>query len=108
MRKAFLTSLVFAFLASTSALVSAAPVASTAPSSAMAAQVAPSIGTVNLNTADAETLKRELSGIGLAKAEAIVKHREANGEFLTVDELLEVKGIGKSLLDRNRDKLALK
>jgi competence protein ComEA len=108
MRKAFLTSLVFAFLASTSAIVSAAPVASAAPPAAMTAPAAPAAGMVNLNTADAETLKRELSGIGLAKAEAIVKHRETNGEFLTVDELLEVKGIGKSLLDRNRDKLALK
>jgi len=107
MRKAFLTSLVFAFLASTSAIVSAAP-AAPAPPAAMVAQAAPAAGMVNLNTADAETLKRELSGIGLAKAEAIVKHRETNGEFLTVDELLEVKGIGKSLLDRNRDKLALK
>lgn len=107
MRKAFLTSLVFAFLASTSAIVSAAP-AAPAPPAPMVAQAAPAAGMVNLNTADAETLKRELSGIGLAKAEAIVKHRETNGEFLTVDELLEVKGIGKSLLDRNRDKLALK
>lgn len=65
-------------------------------------------GKVNLNSADAESLKRELSGVGLAKAEAIVKHREANGPFHSVDELLEVKGIGKALLDRNRDKLMVK
>lgn len=62
---------------------------------------------VNLNAADAETLRRELAGIGQAKAEAIVAHREANGAFTSVDELLEVKGIGKALVDRNRDRLAL-
>jgi competence protein ComEA len=50
-------------------------------------------------------LQRELSGIGKGKAEAIVAYRESNGPFSSVDELLEVKGIGKAILDRNRDKL---
>jgi competence protein ComEA len=58
---------------------------------------------VDLNSADATTLQTALSGIGRAKAEAIVAYREANGAFASVDELLEVKGIGKALLDRNRD-----
>lgn len=62
---------------------------------------------LNLNTADAEALRQGLAGIGQAKAEAIIAHREANGAFTSVDELLEVKGIGKALLERNRERLAV-
>ncbi|MDI9778884.1 MULTISPECIES: ComEA family DNA-binding protein [Pseudomonas] len=62
---------------------------------------------LNLNQADAATLQRELNGIGKAKAEAIVAYREANGAFASVDELLEIKGIGNALLERNRDKLSV-
>lgn len=60
---------------------------------------------VDLNAADAQTLQKALNGIGQAKAQAIVAYREANGPFTSVDELLEIKGIGKALLERNRDKL---
>ncbi|MBF8731376.1 MULTISPECIES: ComEA family DNA-binding protein [Pseudomonas] len=62
---------------------------------------------LDLNTADALTLQKELNGIGRAKAEAIVAYREANGPFTSVDELLEIKGIGNALLERNRDKLVV-
>lgn len=57
---------------------------------------------VSLNTADATSLQLRLSGIGSTKAEAIVAYREANGPFKAVDELLEIKGIGSALLERNR------
>jgi competence protein ComEA len=60
---------------------------------------------LNLNDADAATLQKELSGVGEAKAKAIVTYRETNGPFASIDELLEVKGIGKAILDRNREKL---
>lgn len=62
---------------------------------------------VNLNTADVEQLQRELKGVGSTKAKAIVDYREAHGPFVSVDELLEVKGIGASILEKNRNKLAL-
>ena len=62
---------------------------------------------LNLNSADAATLQRELSGIGKTKAQAIVDYRDRHGEFASVDELLEVDGIGKTLFDRNRDKLSV-
>lgn len=71
------------------------------------AAAAMSEGKVNLNTADAATLQKELAGIGMAKAKAIVAFREENGAFTSVDELLEVQGIGKALVDRNRDRLAV-
>lgn len=62
---------------------------------------------VNINQASADTLVRELSGIGPAKAQAIVDYRLAQGEFASVDELLEVKGIGVATLERNRERLAI-
>jgi|GEM_PF-615567 len=62
---------------------------------------------VNINTADAATLAASLNGIGLKKAEAIVMYREQNGKFTSADQLLEVKGIGKATLDKNRDKIKI-
>ncbi len=61
---------------------------------------------VNINTADADTLST-LKGIGAKKAEAIIAWREANGGFTSVEQLLEVKGIGVTILDANRDNLRL-
>ncbi|WP_154911016.1 ComEA family DNA-binding protein, partial [Pseudomonas fluorescens] len=82
----------------------AKPEAGNAP---LVMEVAPKVQSekVDLNQADASTLQRELSGIGEAKAKAIVAYRESNGSFASVDELLEVKGIGKAILDKNREKL---
>jgi competence protein ComEA len=46
-------------------------------------------GPVNLNSADAATLARELDGIGPAKAQAIVEFRQKNGPFRSPDDLLQ-------------------
>jgi competence protein ComEA len=62
-------------------------------------------GPVDINTADAKTLARELQGVGMAKAEAIVSYREKNGPFKSADELAKVKGIGKKLVDQNKTNL---
>jgi len=111
MRSSFLSSLLFAAFATASVAVSAAPAAQTPamPAAPMSATTmsAEQVGKINLNTADAATLQKELTGIGSAKAQAIVAYREANGEFASIDELLEVKGIGKALLDKNRDKVSI-
>jgi competence ComEA-like helix-hairpin-helix protein len=106
MRTAYFSSLVFALLASASIAVNAAP-AKPEAAAPVAAQIAPAAQSsrVNLNTADAATLQRDLSGIGEAKAKAIVAYRESNGPYTSVDELLEVKGIGEAILDKNREKL---
>jgi len=61
---------------------------------------------VNINTADAETLTN-LKGVGIKKAEAIIAWREANGGFTSVEQLLEVKGIGVAILDENRNSLRI-
>ena len=56
---------------------------------------------LNVNTADAAALQ-ELPGIGPALAAAIVEHRRQSGPFTTVDELVEVSGIGPAKLDQIR------
>lgn len=106
MQKNYLSALLFAVLAATSLAASSAETAKAAPAKAEVVQVAEA-GKVNLNTADAPTLQRELSGIGEVKAQAIVAYREAHGSFASVDELLEVKGIGESILEKNRAKLSV-
>lgn len=58
---------------------------------------------VNINTASAETIAESLDGVGLTKAQAIVEYRKAQGPFKHPDELVNVKGIGLSTVDRNRD-----
>ncbi|MGH8250052.1 MAG: ComEA family DNA-binding protein [Steroidobacteraceae bacterium] len=62
-------------------------------------------GPVNINTADAKTLAKELQGIGMAKAEAIVTHRQKNGPFKSADDLGKVKGLGKKLIEQNKSNL---
>ena len=62
---------------------------------------------VNINTADAETLSSELTGIGQSKAEAIVAYRDQHGPYKQVEDLVNVKGIGMATIDRNKSKLTL-
>lgn len=62
---------------------------------------------VDINSASAEALSESLDGVGLSKAKAIVAYREANGPFRHADELVNVKGIGLSTVDRNRDFIRL-
>ena len=63
--------------------------------------------TVNINADNAETLSAGLSGIGLKKAEAIVAYRKSKGNFTSVDQLTEVKGIGSATVAKNRDRIKL-
>ena len=84
----------------------AARPAAEAPAPAAKAPVA-QVDAVNINTASAEELQKSLKGIGKMKAQAIVDYRAANGPFISVDQLLEVKGIGKGTLDKNRDRISL-
>ncbi|MBQ1242200.1 MAG: ComEA family DNA-binding protein [Oscillospiraceae bacterium] len=56
---------------------------------------------VNVTTASAEDLET-LTGIGPSLAEKIVKEREENGTFDSLEDLLRVKGIGESKLEEFR------
>jgi competence protein ComEA len=59
-------------------------------------------GPVNLNTATEDELDG-LPGVGPATAAAIVSHREKVGRFASVDDLLDVRGIGAAKLESLRD-----
>lgn len=107
MRKTVLTYLLLPLFASLSLSLSAAPAGPAPEPMPMVSEMRAQQSLLNLNTADAATLQQVLNGIGKAKAEAIVAYREAHGPFASVDELLEIKGIGNALLERNRDKLAV-
>ncbi len=81
-----------------------------AVSSAVQAQAPASGGPpmqVNVNTADAETIASVLSGVGLKKAQAIVKHRENHGRFDAATDLVKVKGIGEATVSRNATKIVV-
>ena len=62
---------------------------------------------VNVNTADAKTISEALKGIGLKKAEAIVKYRTEKGLFKTPEDLTHVKGIGKKTVEKNKNDILL-
>jgi competence protein ComEA len=62
-------------------------------------------GPVNVNSADAATLAKELDGIGPSKAQAIVDYRQKNGPFRAAEDLLKVDGIGERVLEQNRANL---
>ena len=77
----------------------------TAPA-ASAAKPAAAVEAVNINTADAQTLTK-LKGIGVKKAEAIVAWRKANGNFKSVDQFADVKGVGAKTLEANRKSIRI-
>jgi competence protein ComEA len=63
-------------------------------------------GMVNVNTADAKAIDKELTGIGKATAAAIVEERTAHGPFKDGQDLAKrVKGVGKKTLDKNQANL---
>ena len=63
--------------------------------------------TVNINTADKETLMTSIKGVGETRAEAIIAYREQNGAFNSIEELTEVRGIGASIVEKNMENLSI-
>ncbi|MEM1404511.1 MAG: helix-hairpin-helix domain-containing protein [Pseudomonadota bacterium] len=63
---------------------------------------------VNINGATAAELAAGLNGVGLSKAEAIVRYREQFGDFESVEELTDVTGIGTATVERNRSVIILR
>jgi competence protein ComEA len=62
---------------------------------------------IDINTATAEELARELVYVGPVKAQRIVEYREKIGGFVSPEQLLEVYGIGPKTLERNREKIVI-
>ena len=59
-------------------------------------------GPINVNTASATELEA-LPGVGEVIAQAIVDYRTENGPFASVDQLLDVSGIGEATLEDIRE-----
>ena len=76
------------------ALVVCSPVVSGMQAKASSKPAAAQSSQVNLNTASAAQLE-ELPGIGASTAKRIVEHRQKNGGFKKIEELMNVKGIGE-------------
>ncbi|WP_276356316.1 ComEA family DNA-binding protein [Cohnella caldifontis] len=77
----------------------ASPQTSQPPSSS--SEPASAAALLDLNTATEAELDG-LPGVGPSKARAILEYRNAHGGFRSVDELLQVKGIGAKMLERIR------
>lgn len=60
---------------------------------------------ININSANISELT-QLKGIGESKAKAIIQYRQEKGAFTNIEEIVLVKGIGNSILEKNRQTLA--
>jgi competence protein ComEA len=65
-----------------------------------------SSGLININSASATELE-SLSGIGEVLAATIIEYRDQNGPFASVDDLMDVSGIGPATLDEIRDQVTV-
>ncbi|WP_299946058.1 ComEA family DNA-binding protein [uncultured Microbulbifer sp.] len=67
----------------------------------------PVVFEINVNSASVTELAEKLEGVGTEKAQLIVEYREKHGPFTSVEQLLDVKGIGTATLEKNRNKIRL-
>lgn len=74
---------------------------------ALAPSTEDSGGKINLNTASEAELTA-LSGIGPAKAAAIIQHREEQGPFQKPEDLMEISGIGQKTFEKLESTITVK
>lgn len=65
-----------------------------------------SINKLNVNSASVEQLVK-IKGLGPKKAKAIIQYIQQNGALVSLDELLEIRGIGQKLLGKLKTQLSL-
>ena len=65
-------------------------------------------GTVNINLAEVDELAENIHGIGPSLAQTIVKYRRQYGEFGSIDELMDVSGIGLAVIKANQGVIVVK
>lgn len=63
---------------------------------------------INLNTASEEELIENLDGIGPAMAKRIIEYRETNGGFYSIEELMNIKGIGEKRFEKLKNSVTVK
>lgn len=71
-----------------------------------AAPVGNTDGLININTADESELS-SIDGIGAGKAAAIVKYRQENGNFQTIQDIMKVSGIKEGTYEKIKDKITV-
>lgn len=60
---------------------------------------------INLNEADAPSIANRVPGIGVKRAEAIVKYRNEHGKFASLNDLAKVKGISERYVSQHISQL---
>jgi comEA protein len=61
---------------------------------------------LNINTVTASEL-RELPGIGPVRATAVIGYRQAQGDFLSIEDIVNVRGVGPATLARVRSLITI-
>jgi competence protein ComEA len=64
-------------------------------------------GKINLNKATKADLET-LTGIGPAKADAIIEYRETKGPFKTIEDLMEISGFGEKTFEKLKENITVK
>lgn len=64
------------------------------------------VNKISINSATLEELI-QIDGIGEARAKAIIEYREANGNFIKIEDIKNVSGIGDSLFDKIKESITL-
>jgi competence protein ComEA len=62
---------------------------------------------VDINKADAETISKNLKGIGPKKAQAIVQYRQEHGPFKSLQDVDKVSGIGQKTMQANEKDIVI-
>lgn len=71
-----------------------------------AVETAPASGKININTADADALCT-LKGIGEVKAQRIIDYRNSNGAFSSIEEIMNISGIGEKTFENIKDSITV-
>ncbi|MDE7399623.1 MAG: helix-hairpin-helix domain-containing protein [Oscillospiraceae bacterium] len=61
---------------------------------------------ININTASIRELQK-LDGIGEKRAKAIIEYRKENGDFETIEHIIEVNGITEKVFEGIRDEITV-
>ena len=85
----------------------ALPVASATAGQNTATQTAATLKDININSASAEEIAAALKGVGIKRAKSVVAWREINGDFTHLEQLLDIRGIGKKILEKNKARITL-